>query len=430
MANAESFTIDKLTYTIIDESQNLVSVAKKNNNINGSIEIPETITNNGVTYTVTQIDLFESSLITRVTIPASVTRVTNNAFYNCENLQYVTFKNSNSFTTFGTGVFDYCRFLTQVILPYKLQSLPASTFQDCVSLQSITIPSTVTDVASSTFRRCSNLQTIISLPENAPVLNSDFTGITKSNITLYVPSETAEASYAANTYWTGWKEVKIHSIDVSDQVDNTDILAEHDAEMISIALTRTLHTESYNSICLPFALNETQTTALFGGGCDIEELTDASATDEALVLNFTRRYAIEAGKPYLIQPTIAVNNPFVVNATINALAGNASFGGVQFIGIFSPVNLPQSDDILFLKDANTLYLSGGGKLDGLRAYFQLQTPNAKQAAARKIIMQTTNSATPIPTVINTPQTTKYLEDGQLVIVRDGIRYSAQGQRLK
>ena len=433
MHGETSFTIGKFTYTVVDESQNFVSVAAKYGTaISGNVTIPETVENGTNTYTITQVGLFESLQFSSITLPSTISRVTGSAFSNCENLQTVIFNASDETIIFGTAVFDRCSSLSRVILPSKLQSIPANTFKSCVLLESIIIPSSVTGVAYNAFNNCNNLQTIISLPETAPTLNADFTGITKSNITLYVPSEAAEASYAANTYWTGWKEVKIHSIDVSDQVDNTVILSEHNGNMISVDLIRTLHPESYNSICLPFDLSEEQVESLFGTECKLQELTYASVSDESLELNFTASDHLEAGKPYLIQPSISVTNPFVVNAVISNNLVNCDLGDVQFVGSFSPVDLPNSENILFLKDNNTLYLSQGGQLPGLRAYFRLQSSAAKTAAAKRIVMRTDDAVTTIsnPDSPAASIITKQLIDGQFLILRDGQCFSLQGQRLK
>ena len=432
---ATSFSIGNLTYTTLDDNPTCVSVmAKDYSTLSGVIDIPEAVTNSGKTYSISKIIemAFASSKITKITIPSSVTTVAASAFADCEQLQRVTFLPSRSATTIGTSAFERCSSLKSIILPSKLIALNASCFKLCVVLESITIPATVTSISNTTFDNCVNLKEIIALPESAPSLTAAHTNLTQSNITLYVPSEAAKTSYAANTYWTGWKEVKIHSIDVSDQVDNTDILAEHNGDMISVDLTRTLHPESYNSICLPFDLSQEQINQLFGSDCKLQELTQASVSDESLELNFTASDHLEAGKPYLIQPSISVTNPFVVNAVISDNLVNCDLGDVLFVGTFSPVDLPNSENILFLKDANTLYLSQGGQLPGLRAYFSLQSSAAKTAASKRIVMRTDDTVTTItnPEMPASSLISKRLVNGQLLILRDGVYYSVQGQRLK
>lgn len=432
---ATSFSIGGLTYTTLDDNPTCVSVLSTNyGTLSGVIDIPETVTNNGKIYTVIKIlaTAFKESQISEITIPSSVTIIEAEAFAKCVKLKKVTFLSSSALTTIGSSAFENCEKLQSVVLPSKLGELKTKCFKFCVVLESITIPATVTSISNTTFDNCNNLKEIIALPESAPSLTAAFTHLTRSNITLYVPSETAEASYAANTYWTGWKEVKIHSIDVSDQVDNTNILSEHNGNMISVDLIRTLHPESYNSICLPFDLSEEQVESLFGTECKLQELTYASVSDESLELNFTASDHLEAGKPYLIQPSISVTNPFVVNAVISNNLVNCDLGDVLFVGTFSPVDLPNSENILFLKDANTLYLSQGGQLPGLRAYFRLQSSAAKTAAAKRIVMRTDDAVT----TISNPKSpaasiiTKQLIDGQLLILRDGQCFSLQGQRLK
>ena len=432
---ATSFSIGNLTYTTLDDNPTCVSVmATDPSNLSGVINIPEKVTNNAITYTVTHIPTFafNQSKISEISLPSSIVNVSGYAFNKCQKLKIVTFSPSDNPIAFENGIFSQCIKLNTIILPSKLQNLGTNTFEECDSLKTITIPSTVQEVASKSFYGCAHLNTIIALPESAPSLTAAFSGITKSNITLYVPSEAAKTSYAANTYWTGWKEVKIHSIDISDQTDNTSILTEHNGNMISVDLTRTLHPESYNSICLPFDLSQEQINQLFGSDCKLQELTQASVSDESLELNFTASDHLEAGKPYLIQPSISVTNPFVVNAVISDNLVNCDLGDVLFVGTFSPVDLPNSENILFLKDNNTLYLSQGGQLPGLRAYFRLQSSAAKTAASKRIVMRTDDTVTTItnPEMPASSLISKRLVNGQLLILRDGVYYSVQGQRLK
>lgn len=221
---------------------------------------------------------------------------------------------------------------------------------------------------------------------------------------------------------------------LNDNADNSDALMEYDDETTNVHLTRTIISASFNTLCLPFAMTAAQVETYFGAECDIEELTRASYADGDLKLFFTKRTAIEAGKPYLIQPQSNVANPVIADVTIDNTARPIVFEGVTFTGTFSPIVLANSEDLLFLGASNTLYMSSGGTMKGMRGYFQLTTLQAQAAARRSArIVFHEEVATGIETVESQEskvESTKIMRDGQLYILRDGKTYNAQGALIK
>ena len=79
-----TFTQGDFTYTVTDEENHYVSIARNNEvELSGELEIPSSVTYD-VTYRVKSIAAsgFYGSGITSVTIPASVTTIGNEAFKN------------------------------------------------------------------------------------------------------------------------------------------------------------------------------------------------------------------------------------------------------------------------------------------------------------------------------------------------------------
>ena len=79
--------------------------------------------------------------------------------------------------------------------------------------------------------------------------------------------------------------------------------------------------DTWNSLCLPFSMNEEQITTAFGEDTDVRELTTASVTgtapDEVLHLNFTQVTAIEAGKLYMVRVPAAITEFYVEDTEVN-----------------------------------------------------------------------------------------------------------------
>ena len=146
----------------------------------GSVTIPETVTYNGTTYSVTSIghDAFRGcSSLTSVTIPNSVTNIGDAAFWSCTSLTspiynahcfaYMPTSYSGAYTIpegieqIAGAAFFNCESLTSVTIGNSVTSIGRLAFAACSSLTSITIPNSVTSIGEVAFAACSSLTSII-----------------------------------------------------------------------------------------------------------------------------------------------------------------------------------------------------------------------------------------------------------------------------
>ncbi len=127
----------------------------------GDVTIPETVTYNGMTYSVTAIGSWAFSgciWLTSIDIPNSVTSIGEEVFYGCSGLTSVTI--GNSVTSIGYEAFYGCSGLTSIDIPNSVTSIGYEAFYGCSGLTSVTIGNSVTSIGWGAFYGCSGLTTI------------------------------------------------------------------------------------------------------------------------------------------------------------------------------------------------------------------------------------------------------------------------------
>ena len=159
---AHDFYVDGIYYSIISSTKKTVKVSYGGESYNsyfyeytGSVVIPESVTYNGITYSVTSIGAgtFEDcSGLTSVVIPNSVTSIGDDAFRECSGLTSVEIP--NSVTSIGDRAFNHCRSLTSIEIPNSVTSIGKYAFYECYRLTSVVIPNSVTSIGVGAFNGC------------------------------------------------------------------------------------------------------------------------------------------------------------------------------------------------------------------------------------------------------------------------------------
>ena len=127
-ASSYNFTVDGFYYDIVSISD-LTCAVTNNDNVydkeySGDIVIPERVTYNGHTLTVTEIGdsaFYGCSGLTSVSIPNSVTKIGSSAFTFCWSLTSMSIP--NSVTEIGNYVFSNCRDLEKLVIEDGTETL-------------------------------------------------------------------------------------------------------------------------------------------------------------------------------------------------------------------------------------------------------------------------------------------------------------------
>ncbi len=117
------------------------------------VTLPESY--NGEPYSINAYAFFKNGVITRVTIPSSVTAIGESAFEDCTELKRVEF--SDGIETVGRRAFSGCTSLASLEIPDCVRTIAAYAFHNCTDLKSAVIGDGVTEIGASAFWGCTDL---------------------------------------------------------------------------------------------------------------------------------------------------------------------------------------------------------------------------------------------------------------------------------
>ena len=227
-------------------------------------------------------------------------------------------------------------------------------------------------------------------------------------------------------------------VGINDQeADQTTRLAQYTSP-VDVVLARAITPDDdWFTISLPFALNATQITEIFGDGTQVLKLAKAVvAPDQVTELGFSPVNAIQAATPYLIKPTKKVNAGTVLrNITLATTSNPVKVSNVTMHPLLNQIEYDYTNDavLFFLGTDNLLYYQAtDNKLLGLRAYFTFDgvTTYSQAAQVRARVVFNENETTDLDNLITTDAPVKVIENGQLIIIRDGVKYNIQGQVIR
>ncbi len=104
------------------------------------------------------------------TIPNSVTKIGDDAFFDCTGLTSIIIP--NSVTEIGGGAFHGCTGLISIDIPNSVTEISGSAFEYCAGLTGIVIPNSVTEIGDYAFYQCAGL-TSVNIPNSVTAIGYD-----------------------------------------------------------------------------------------------------------------------------------------------------------------------------------------------------------------------------------------------------------------
>lgn len=322
---------------------------------------------------------------------------------------------------------EYASAIQTLVLPSYLYNIGNYAFYGCSALTNVTIPASVKSIGDHAFDGCTSMASLEiegeveaigegAIAEEAQIVMDDNAAVGLGDDNAATIETTLETLLATT-------ESKVNEED----------------KKINMTIKREIQRNGhFNTICLPFDLNEEQIAASSLNGAEIFEFSDAQLNDGELHLDFKKVTSTVAGTPYLFRYNVNEPNMMELNfkgVIISELTAGTSrdFGSVTLRGTLKePVELSAQSEgniaLLFLGANDTFFWPTTTKtVNPFRAYFTTGTP-LLGAPAR--IRTQENVTTEVETVMNPSEgTQKLLKNGQIIILRNGVRYDIVGQAL-
>lgn len=246
-------------------------------------------------------------------------------------------------------------------------------------------------------------------------------------------------------------EIRISHVEVfaddASITDNSSRLTALAGGTMDVILERSLaRTGNYASLSLPFALSAEQLadTKCPLNGFVVREYDHAEVDRTADIVDIYLRTvnAVEAGKAYFVRydGTADALQPMEfrdVTVAGSTIVPTEDGGTLTLYPVFDPFHLEANNEAtLYLSTNNLLYYpTAEGYIKGFRAYFNVPAGSSMMPVIRRGAVVRISEGHSTPTELRNVQTTgnnvlKRIENNQVIIIRNGVKYTIQGQKIQ
>ena len=248
-----------------------------------------------------------------------------------------------------------------------------------------------------------------------------------------------------NTVWVPWQNYNYNQQASGIWVAPTpltdtnwsDFVTAYKGKTINAVVERSFVYEQLHTLCLPFNV-ELHWLGEEAKAYKLNSVVGNSAQE--LSLNASECATMTAGQPYIVKPKKGSEYEYLIVADAavqNVSAGSYTITGggykVTMQGIAATPNPAQQTDgsteyWLAMEDG-CLYKTPTNKL-GLRSIIKMTTTSGAPINVRARVAFNENVETGVEDIIATDAPVKVIVNGQLIIIRDGIKYNVQGQVIR
>mgnify|MGYP003292487360 CR=1 FL=1 len=219
----------------------------------------------------------------------------------------------------------------------------------------------------------------------------------------------------------------LETVVFADGEDYTDLLAQYAGQKVNAQVERMLLNDGLNTLTLPFDIAASQI-----GNIKAYQITSVveNRADEIEIV-CTEKTTLLAGQPYIIEVlgrsiwAIEANGVVIKNVSPSNVVAKGETTTVTMHGVLNTTG-ETTNGLYWIGELGYLYNDDVDKL-GLRAYFSITTSTG--IAPRMRVVTKEDAETGLDNITTGTKAVKAIENGQLIIIRDGVKYNVQGQKL-
>ena len=238
---------------------------------------------------------------------------------------------------------------------------------------------------------------------------------------------------AGNTYrWIGINKIKLYEIPAKTYtVDETQDWDNTTSGAGDVTLKRTIKV-GLNTVVFPFSMTRAEVESTFGAGSKVYVVSAYEESTENI--SFVTQDGILPNQPCLLKATVAGTSYDLEGRTIVAAASAAPayvLEGVSMIGSYSASTDITKDDSNYIISGGKVYLvdSEGVSMKGTRAYIKLSESKARELILDFDDVTAINAIEAENVKAEGLKDGKYLIGNKIVLVKNGVKYGANGQKL-
>ena len=243
------------------------------------------------------------------------------------------------------------------------------------------------------------------------------------------------------TWYSDTKKLTVQypTITITLTTGNNDaVIAANIGNTVDVVIERSFTAnDGYYTLCVPFNMPASVIGKAYYLGDDIKKHVSGEGIDIELV---EEKDMLSAGVPYLVLPEANMRELVVKNVTIQPDGASGQNVGnpalnikIFFEGFYSAPAAPDNQT----NGSTEYYVGNNGYLynevvdiRGLCGLFTITDTEGNPAKVRARVVTREDTATGFENITNGENTTiKVIENGQLIIIRNGEKFNAQGQKL-